>query len=88
LDCLCVFNSPAAGRGAGGEGQKKLIVLESTNYPGNTDEDLRTVLEEGSGLKAGVDFHLAFSPELEDPGNPDSKVAKIPKVVGGYTPEC
>jgi UDP-N-acetyl-D-glucosamine dehydrogenase len=39
-------------------------------------------------MKAGVDFHLAFSPEREDPGNPDSKVASIPKVVGGYTPAC
>ncbi len=66
----------------------KLVVLESTTYPGTTDEDLREVLEKGSGLKAGVDFHLAFSPEREDPGNPDSKVALIPKVVGGYTPEC
>ena len=65
-----------------------LIVLESTTYPGTTDEDLRLVLEKGSGLKAGKDFHLAFSPEREDPGNPDSKVAKIPKVVGGLTPEC
>lgn len=65
-----------------------LVVLESTTYPGTTDEDLLTVLESGSGLKAGVDFHLAFSPEREDPGNPDSKVAKIPKVVGGLTPEC
>jgi UDP-N-acetyl-D-glucosamine dehydrogenase len=60
-----------------------LIVLESTTYPGTTDEDLRRVLEAGSGLKAGKDFHLAFSPEREDPGNPDSKVALIPKVVGG-----
>src|SRR5205085_883169 len=66
----------------------KLIVLESTTYPGTTDEDLREVLEAGSGRKAGVDFHLAFSPEREDPGNPDSKVATIPKVVGGYTPRC
>ncbi len=65
-----------------------LVVLESTTYPGTTDEDLRAVLEEGSGLKAGDDFHLAFSPEREDPGNPDSKVAKIPKVVGGFTPQC
>jgi UDP-N-acetyl-D-glucosamine dehydrogenase len=65
-----------------------LVVLESTTYPGTTDEDLRKVLEEGSGLKAGTDFHLAFSPEREDPGNPDSVVAKIPKVVGGLTPEC
>ena len=65
-----------------------LVVLESTTYPGTTDEDLRAVLEEGSGLVAGRDFHLAFSPEREDPGNPDSKVAKIPKVVGGLTETC
>jgi UDP-N-acetyl-D-glucosamine dehydrogenase len=65
-----------------------LVVLESTTYPGTTDEDLREVLEVGSGLEAGRDFHLAFSPEREDPGNPDSKVAIIPKVVGGYTPTC
>src|SRR5712671_6051395 len=65
-----------------------LVVLESTTYPGTTDEDLRGVLEAGSKLKAGTDFHLAFSPEREDPGNPDSKVAIIPKVVGGYTPAC
>ena len=65
-----------------------LVVLESTTYPGTTDGELREVLEAGSGLKAGVDFHLAFSPEREDPGNPDSKVARIPKVVGGYTPAC
>jgi UDP-N-acetyl-D-glucosamine dehydrogenase len=65
-----------------------LIVLESTTYPGTTDEDLRVVLEGGSGLRAGTDFHLAFSPEREDPGNPHSKVASIPKVIGGYTPAC
>lgn len=65
-----------------------LVVLESTTYPGTTDEELRAVLEAGSGLKAGKDFHLAFSPEREDPGNPDSKVAIVPKVVGGYTPAC
>jgi len=65
-----------------------LVVLESTTYPGTTDEELRAVLEAGSGLKAGTDFHLAFSPEREDPGNPDSKVAIVPKVVGGYTPAC
>jgi UDP-N-acetyl-D-glucosamine dehydrogenase len=64
------------------------VVLESTTYPGTTDEDLRLILEQGSGKKAGVDFHLAYSPEREDPGNPDSQVAKIPKVVGGYTPGC
>jgi UDP-N-acetyl-D-glucosamine dehydrogenase len=66
----------------------QLIVLESTTYPGTTDEDLRSVLEQGSGLKAGEDFHLAFSPEREDPGNPLSKVADIPKVIGGLTPAC
>jgi len=65
-----------------------LVVLESTTYPGTTDEDLREVLETGSGLKAGTDFHLAFSPEREDPGNPQSVVATIPKVVGGYSPAC
>jgi len=65
-----------------------LVMLESTTYPGTTDEDLRAVLEKGSGLKAGVDFHLAFSPEREDPGNPKSIVAQIPKVVGGLTPAC
>ncbi len=65
-----------------------LVVLESTTYPGTTDGELREVLEAGSGLKAGVDFHLAFSPEREDPGNSQSKVAMIPKVIGGYTPAC
>jgi UDP-N-acetyl-D-glucosamine dehydrogenase len=114
-----------------------LVVLESTTYPGTTDEDLRKVLEEGSWTeepedsarpplrtdwgegkgevsirpgaevsilpqkisqdevrppgrkrRAGTDFHLAFSPEREDPGNPASKVAEIPKVVGGFTPAC
>jgi UDP-N-acetyl-D-glucosamine dehydrogenase len=65
-----------------------LIVLESTTYPGTTDEDLLKVLEEGSGMKAGVDFHLGFSPEREDPANPASKVATIPKVIGGLTPKC
>ncbi|MGH7994299.1 MAG: nucleotide sugar dehydrogenase, partial [Limisphaerales bacterium] len=65
-----------------------LVVLESTTYPGTTDEDLRAVLESGSGLKAGADFHLAFSPEREDPGNADSQVGLIPKVIGGYTPAC
>ena len=65
-----------------------LVVLESTTYPGTTDEDLREVLESGSGLKAGTGFHLAFSPEREDPGNANSQVAMIPKVVGGYTPAC
>jgi len=66
----------------------QLVVLESTTYPGTTENELRAVLERGSGLKAGKDFHLAFSPEREDPGNPQSKVADIPKVIGGYTPAC
>ena len=64
------------------------VVLESTPYPGTTEEDLRAVLEANSNLKAGVDFHLAFSPEREDPGNPHSVVASIPKVVGGFTLAC
>jgi UDP-N-acetyl-D-glucosamine dehydrogenase len=68
--------------------QGTLVVLESTTYPGTTDEDLRAVLEEGSGLRAGESFYLAFSPEREDPGNPESNVAIVPKVVGGFTEEC
>src|SRR5437016_11928526 len=79
----------ATGRKIASHLQKgSLVVLESTTYPGTTDEDLREVLETGSGMRAGTDFHLAFSPEREDPGNPDSKVAAIPKVLGGYTPAC
>jgi UDP-N-acetyl-D-glucosamine dehydrogenase len=70
------------------ESRAKLIVLESTTYPGTTDTDLRAVLERGSGLKAGVDFHLAFSPEREDPGRKDHSVKTIPKVMGGYTEKC
>lgn len=65
-----------------------LIVLESTTYPGTTDGELKGVLEEFSGYKAGIDFHLAFSPEREDPGNPSARVATIPKLVGGFTPAC
>jgi UDP-N-acetyl-D-glucosamine dehydrogenase len=102
-----------------------LVVLESTTYPGTTDEELRRVLEENAPLveeteivktdmlkfetlkadsslnfqpstlnspkrrmRAGVDFHLAFSPEREDPANEQSKVKLIPKVVGGYTQAC
>jgi UDP-N-acetyl-D-glucosamine dehydrogenase len=68
--------------------QGALVVLESTTYPGTTDEDLRAVLEGGSGMKAGEDFHLAFSPEREDPANPASKVGEVPKLVGGLTPAC
>lgn len=65
----------------------QLIVLESTTYPGTTDGDMRPVLEK-TGLTAGVDFHLAFSPEREDPNNKDFSLSKVPKVVGGYTPAC
>ena len=64
----------------------QLIILESTTYPGTTDEDLKNILEK-SGLKAGIDFYLAFSPEREDPGNKDYNTSTIPKVVGGYTKE-
>jgi len=60
----------------------QIVILESTTYPGTTDGILREILE-GSGLKCGSDFFLAFSPEREDPGNPDSSVGRIPKVVGG-----
>ena len=66
----------------------KLVVLESTTYPGTTEEELRAVLEGGSGFKAGKDFHLAYSPEREDPGNPDIRTTDIPKLVGGCTPAC
>lgn len=65
----------------------QLFVLESTTYPGTTDEVLRPLLERG-GLRAGVDFHLAFSPEREDPGNPRFDTRTIPKIVGGLTPRC
>lgn len=65
-----------------------LVCLESTTYPGTTEEELREVLESGSEQTAGVDFHLAYSPEREDPSNPDSQVERIPKLVGGLTPSC
>jgi UDP-N-acetyl-D-glucosamine dehydrogenase len=64
-----------------------LIVLESTTYPGTTDEVVLPILET-TGLKAGVDFFLAFSPERVDPGNPTFQTHNVPKVVGGYTPAC
>lgn len=65
-----------------------LVVLESTTYPGTTEDELRPILEKGSGMIAGEDFFLAFSPEREDPGNPASSIGNIPKVVGGFTPQC
>ena len=64
-----------------------LIVLESTTYPGTTDEVVQPLLE-ATGLKAGVDFFLAFSPERVDPGNPTFQTHNVPKVVGGCTPDC
>jgi UDP-N-acetyl-D-glucosamine dehydrogenase len=64
-----------------------LIVLESTTYPGTTDEVVQPMLE-ATGLKAGVDFFLAFSPERVDPGNPTFQTHNVPKVVGGFTPAC
>lgn len=64
-----------------------LVVLESTTYPGTTDEVVRPILEAG-GLVAGKDFHLAFSPERIDPGNPTYGMVNTPKVVGGHTPTC
>ena len=64
-----------------------LIILESTTYPGTTEELIKPELEK-SGMKAGVDFHVAFSPERIDPGNKEFKVTSMPKVVGGLTPKC
>jgi len=61
----------------------QLVVLESTTYPGTTRDLVRPILET-SGLAAGADFYLAFSPEREDPGNPDFTTRSIPKVVGGF----
>lgn len=65
----------------------QLVILESTTYPGTTSELMAPILET-SGLKAGKDFHLAYSPEREDPGNKEFSTATIPKVVGGLTKRC
>jgi len=64
-----------------------LIILESTTYPGTTEEVVQPLLE-ATGLKAGADFFLAFSPERVDPGNPTFQTHNVPKVVGGLTPAC
>lgn len=64
-----------------------LVILESTTYPGTTEEVVRNILEE-TGLKAGADFFLAFSPERVDPGNEIWNTQNVPKVVGGLTPDC
>jgi UDP-N-acetyl-D-glucosamine dehydrogenase len=65
----------------------QLVILESTTYPGTTDEIVRPLLEE-TGFRAGRDFYLAFSPERIDPGNEAFPIHKVPKVVGGHTAEC
>lgn len=69
-----------------GENLRKgqLVILESTTYPGTTEELIIPILEDKSGLRAGEDFYVAYSPEREDPGNPNFNTAKIPKVVGGH----
>src|SRR3954452_19505647 len=66
----------------------QLIVLESTTYPGTTRDRLVPILEERSGLPAGQDFNVAFSPERVDPGRTDYTLRTTPKVVGGLTPAC
>jgi UDP-N-acetyl-D-glucosamine dehydrogenase len=71
--------------------KEQLIVLESTTYPGTTEELLLPMFEITGGknkFKVGEDFYLAFSPEREDPNNPDYTTAEIPKVIGGVTPQC
>ena len=65
----------------------QVISLESTTYPGTTEEELLPRAEEG-GLKVGEDLFLIYSPEREDPGNPDFETSTIPKIVGGHTPAC
>jgi UDP-N-acetyl-D-glucosamine dehydrogenase len=65
-----------------------LVVLESTTYPGTTDEIVRPMLEKASGLTAGADFALAFSPERIDPGNTSYGIKNTPKIVGGQTTAC
>jgi nucleotide sugar dehydrogenase len=77
----------AAATVAGQVHRGMLVVLESTTYPGTTDEVVRPILEK-SGLLAGSDFHLAFSPERIDPGNKQFGPHNTPKVVGGHTPAC
>lgn len=64
------------------------VIVESAVYPGTTEEILRPLLEEGSGLRAGRDFHLAYSPSRLDPGNRNHPYAATPKVIGGLTPAC
>lgn len=68
--------------------KKTMVVLESTTYPGTTEELLKPILEEGSGLQCGVDFYLGFSPERVDPGNKVYKTSNTPKVVGAVGEEA
>ena len=72
--------------------KEQLVVLESSTYPGTTEEILLPLLENSQSnkekLKVGEDFYLAFSPEREDPNNPNFSTATIPKVIGGMTPNC
>jgi UDP-N-acetyl-D-glucosamine dehydrogenase len=72
---------------AGNLKKNHLVALESTTYPGTTEEVMLPILEK-TGLKAGEDFFLVYSPEREDPGNMQFTTSKIPKVVGGYTEKC
>jgi UDP-N-acetyl-D-glucosamine dehydrogenase len=67
---------------------RSTVILESTAYPGTTEDFLRPILENGSGLRAGRDFHLAYSPNRVDPGNHRHGIANTPKVIGGLTPAC
>jgi UDP-N-acetyl-D-glucosamine dehydrogenase len=84
-DLTFLVDSATALSGVLGSGQ--LVVLESTTYPGTTRERLLPILE-GSGLTAGSDFHLAFSPERIDPGRTDFTIRTTPKLVGGLTEAC
>lgn len=68
--------------------KNSMVVLESTTYPGTTEELLKPILEEGSGLKCGQDFYLGFSPERIDPGNREYQTKNTPKVVGADSPEA
>ena len=80
IESTCELIAPVLRRG-------QLVVLESTTYPGTTRQVVLPILEKG-GLKTGDDFHLAYSPEREDPGNPKFSTAVIPKVIGGYSEQC
>jgi UDP-N-acetyl-D-glucosamine dehydrogenase len=66
----------------------QLVILQSTTYPGTTTEVVQPILEAASGLRAGVDFHLAYSPERVDPANTTWTLANTPKICGGVTPAC